>query len=158
MAATVSLLLQKGIVNPVTKEELEKERLQIEKEKWLNEQKINDIIKERRKQKDHNRKDRHRSSRDRDRDYDRDDLYRERERAREAEKKFKNYKPVVNIEYHDEFGRTLTQKEVCYLIYIIKININICWHFLYIIYNFFFFFFFFVFFLGFSWIITQVPW
>ncbi|ORY80094.1 SART-1 protein [Neocallimastix californiae] len=111
MAATVSLLLQKGIVNPVTKEELEKERLQIEKEKWLNEQKINDIIKERRKQKDHNRKDRHRSSRDRDRDYDRDDLYRERERAREAEKKFKNYKPVVNIEYHDEFGRTLTQKE-----------------------------------------------
>lgn len=114
MAATVSLLLQKGIVNPVTKEELEKEKLQIEKEKWLNEQKINDIIKERRKQKDRDRKDRHgRSSRDRDRDrdYDRDDIYRERERAREAEKKFKNYKPVVNIEYHDEFGRTLTQKE-----------------------------------------------
>ncbi|OUM58068.1 hypothetical protein PIROE2DRAFT_21404 [Piromyces sp. E2] len=113
MAATVSLLLQKGIVNPVTKEELEKERLQIEKEKWLNEQKLNDLIKERRKQKDRDRKDRHRSSRDRDRDrdYDRDDIYRERERAREAEKKFKNYKPVVNIEYHDEFGRTLTQKE-----------------------------------------------
>ncbi|ORX60071.1 SART-1 protein [Piromyces finnis] len=110
MAATVSLLLQKGIVNPVTKEELEKERLQIEKEKWLNEQKLNDLIKERRRQKD-DRRDRHRSSRDRDRDYDRDDIYRERERAREAEKKFKNYKPVVNIEYHDEFGRTLTQKE-----------------------------------------------
>jgi len=112
MAATVSLLLQKGIVNPVTKEELEKEKLQLEKEKWLNEQKINDIIKEKRKQKDRDRRDRHgRSSRDRDRDYDRDDIYRERERAREAEKKFKNYKPVVNIEYHDEFGRTLTQKE-----------------------------------------------
>lgn len=115
LAATVSLLLQKGIVNPVTKEELEKEKLQIEKEKWLNEQKLNDLIKERRKQKDRDRKDRHRSSRDRDRDrdrdYDRDDIYRERERAREAEKKFKNYKPVVNIEYHDEFGRTLTQKE-----------------------------------------------
>lgn len=114
MAATVSLLLQKGIVNPVTKEELEKEKLQLEKEKWLNEQKINDLIKERRKQKDRDRRDRHgRSSRDRDRDrdYDREDIYRERERAREAEKKFKNYKPVVNIEYHDEFGRTLTQKE-----------------------------------------------
>jgi len=113
LAATVSLLLQKGIVNPVTKEELEKEKLQIEKEKWLNEQKLNDLIKERRKQKERDRKDKHRSSRDRDRDrdYDRDDIYRERERAREAEKKFKNYKPVVNIEYHDEFGRTLTQKE-----------------------------------------------
>ena len=126
MAATVSLLLQKGIVNPVTKEELEKERLQIEKEKWLNEQKINDIIKERKKQKDRDRKDRHRSSRDRDRDrdYDRDDIYRERERAREAEKKFKNYKPVVNLEYHDEFGRTLTQKEVSNLIiYIVLLMI-----------------------------------
>lgn len=115
MAATVSLLLQKGFVNPVTEEELEREKIQREKEKWLNEQKINDIIREKERQKERERKEKYnrsgRNDRDRERDFDRDDIYRERERAREAEKKFKNYKPDVNIQYHDEFGNPLTPKE-----------------------------------------------
>lgn len=111
------------MVKPVTKTELEKEKLQKEKEKWLNEQKLRDVIREREKQKqkdrerhrDRDRDSKHRSSRDRssrDRDrMEREDLYRDREREREAEKKFESYKPVVNLEYHDEFGNTLTPKE-----------------------------------------------
>ena len=36
----------------------------------------------------------------------------EREKLKIAEEKFKNYTPDVKIEYRDEFGRLLNQKEV----------------------------------------------
>jgi len=37
---------------------------------------------------------------------------RDRQRVRELELRFKDYKPEVKLEYHDEFGRQLNQKEV----------------------------------------------
>lgn len=36
---------------------------------------------------------------------------RDRQRAKELEEKFRDYKPVINLEYRDEFGRVLNTKE-----------------------------------------------
>ena len=36
---------------------------------------------------------------------------REKREAQEAADRFKDYTPDVKLEYHDEFGRTLSQKE-----------------------------------------------
>jgi U4/U6.U5 tri-snRNP-associated protein 1 len=36
---------------------------------------------------------------------------RDRQRAKELETKFRDYKPVINLEYRDEFGRILNTKE-----------------------------------------------
>jgi U4/U6.U5 tri-snRNP-associated protein 1 len=37
---------------------------------------------------------------------------RERERMKEYEQRMRDYKPDVNIEYTDEFGKVMSQKEV----------------------------------------------
>lgn len=38
---------------------------------------------------------------------------RDLQEAREMQQRFKDYKPDVNLSYKDEFGRDMTQKEVC---------------------------------------------
>ncbi|KAJ3278253.1 hypothetical protein HK104_002516 [Borealophlyctis nickersoniae] len=122
LGATIALLSQKGFLEKANREQLEKERKQIEKRKWLEEQRLRDLMREKEKER---RKQLEREQRQaqqrgggggmnmRDREWEREEETRwaERQRAREEEERFRNYIPDVNLEYHDEYGRKLTAKE-----------------------------------------------
>ncbi|KAJ1341628.1 hypothetical protein BSLG_003740 [Batrachochytrium salamandrivorans] len=85
LAATMALLNQKGLIQPLTEEaRLREAKLQ----EHQNAQEVEDDW------------DRERAERDA-----------ERTRLRELEKRFENYSPDVNIKYHDDNGRELNTKE-----------------------------------------------
>jgi U4/U6.U5 tri-snRNP-associated protein 1 len=83
---------------------LAEERAQVERRKWLVEQRKKDLIKEHEGLLEKERGSRGGRSSAR-RDFD-------RVAQREVEEKFKEYKPDIRLEYHDEFGRALDPKEV----------------------------------------------
>ncbi|CAH1767796.1 22104_t:CDS:10 [Entrophospora sp. SA101] len=109
MAATLALLQQKGLSIKPSLELLEKERIQKERQKWLAEQKKKDLERqtEREREKQKSKEKGHRGGGGRDTE----SSYRDREHLREVETRFKDYKPDINLEYVDEFGNQLTQKE-----------------------------------------------
>ncbi|KAI0030132.1 SART-1 family-domain-containing protein [Vararia minispora EC-137] len=104
MAATVSILRQQGLLAAPTADQLERERVQTERDRWLAEQRVRvaqrelERLRSRGAPKDQAQ-----------REYE--NRLREQAEAREAAESFKDYKPDVKIEYHDEYGRTLTPKE-----------------------------------------------
>ncbi|KAJ3150869.1 hypothetical protein HDU89_002866 [Geranomyces variabilis] len=124
LGATLALLTQKGFVEKASPAEVERLRKQNERRTWLAEQKKLEKIREMAKQKE---KARNRELNEKGKGkgkqqpqhQDAHDWYREeqearfaeRERARETEERFKKYIPDVNLEYHDEYGRKLNQKE-----------------------------------------------
>ncbi|KAI8919005.1 SART-1 protein [Powellomyces hirtus] len=123
LASTLALLTQKGFVEKASPEEVERLRKQNEKRTWLAEQKKLEKIREmqrlkekelkREKNKQQQGKGQQQQHRD-EHDWYREEQearYAERERARETEERFKKYIPDVNLEYHDEYGRKLNQKE-----------------------------------------------
>ncbi|CAG8500422.1 9989_t:CDS:2 [Paraglomus occultum] len=109
MAATLALLSQKGFSIKPNEEQLEKERIQKERQKWLLEQKKKDLERqlEREKEKQRAKEKGYRGGGGREND----NSYRDREHLREVEMRFRDYKPDVNLEYVDEFGNPLTPKE-----------------------------------------------
>ncbi|KAI8823082.1 SART-1 protein [Fimicolochytrium jonesii] len=124
LAATISLLTQKGFVEKTTPEELERQRKQAEKLLFLNEQRKADRLRElqREKEKQRNRERNNQEKGKNNNHRDDDDWYREeqeaiearnaeRRRAREIEERYKLYNPDVDLKYHDEYGRELNQKE-----------------------------------------------
>ncbi|RUS15975.1 SART-1 protein [Endogone sp. FLAS-F59071] len=119
MAATLALLSQKGIYQQPTEEQNEKDRIGADRAKWLAEQRKKDLQREREREREKKR-DKERaaaagrgggSSRELDREKEYEASYRDREKARELEQRMVNYKPDVNLEYVDEFGRQMTTKE-----------------------------------------------
>jgi U4/U6.U5 tri-snRNP-associated protein 1 len=104
MASTLNILRQAGALAASTDESRERERIQREKDKWLAEhrhrlaQRELDRLRSRGQNKDQAT-----------REYD--NRTREQHEAREVMENFKNYKPDIDIKYHDEFGRVLTPKE-----------------------------------------------
>lgn len=125
LAATLSLLSQKGVVAKPTEEQLKRDRQAAQRLKWAAEQKKRDLeraAREREREQDRRRgrhTERDTGNRGRDRE-----LQREREREREREKeleereamrafeeRMKNYRPDVKLEYVDEEGRQLDTKE-----------------------------------------------
>ncbi|KAJ3401079.1 hypothetical protein HDV05_000697 [Chytridiales sp. JEL 0842] len=119
LASTLQLVKQKGLVEKVTPEQLERERKQKEKNMWLAEQRLKDAKREAEKAKEKKRAKealaksggKHQQQHQQD-DYSyEDERMEERKRARELEEKFKNYTPDVELKYHDEYGRSLNQKE-----------------------------------------------
>mgnify|MGYP001574731400 CR=1 FL=1 len=107
MASTLNFLRHQGLIHERTAEELLRDKQQKEKEKWLAEQRRRDRERdeERRRAKEAG------SSKDQQtREYE--NRMREREEAQATHEAFANYKPVVNLTYHDEFGRDQTPKEV----------------------------------------------
>ncbi|OAJ41714.1 hypothetical protein BDEG_25270 [Batrachochytrium dendrobatidis JEL423] len=114
IAATMALLNQKGLIQPLTEEARAREAKLQEHQKWLTQRKLLDRLKDSKRLSG--------SSRDRgysrsaqemedDRDRERAERDAERARLREVERRFENYSPDVNIKYHDDHGRELSTKE-----------------------------------------------
>lgn len=107
MASTLSLLRHQGLIVPRTPEELERDRVQKEREAWLAAQRRRDREREEEKQRSRAAG----SSIDQQqREYE--NRMREQRDAQASMAAYSNYKPNVNLTYHDEFGRDQTPKEV----------------------------------------------
>ena len=104
LAATLNILRHQGILATPTTESAERERVQLQRDVWLAEQrrKVSQRELERQKARGGNKDQSQREYENRQRD---------QQEARGNLELFKDYKPDVNIVYHDEFGRELTPKE-----------------------------------------------
>lgn len=104
MAATLNILRQQGVLATPSADEKERERVQRHRDLWLAEYRTRVAHRELERMKARGEK------RDQaQREYE--NRLREQQEARESLDVFKDYKPDVNIVYHDEFGRELTPKE-----------------------------------------------
>ena len=113
-----------GFIAKPSDEQLKKDKQAAERSKWIAEQKRKDLQQERERERERLRDKERDRERGRDRggrDYEREREHeremekerKERERMKEYEQRMKDYKPDVNIEYTDEFGKVMTPKEVC---------------------------------------------
>ena len=104
LAATLNILRHQGILATPTTESSEREKIQLQRDVWLAEQrrKVAQRELERQKARGGNRDQAQREYENRMRD---------QQESRANLELFKDYKPDVNIVYHDEFGRELTPKE-----------------------------------------------
>ncbi|WFD41550.1 hypothetical protein MPSI1_000181 [Malassezia psittaci] len=93
IAGALQLLRSQGILEQSSAEQREREKKQLRYDAWMRAQK-----KAERQGTDTDTRERMNRSR-------------EKREAEEALDRFKDYTPDVKLEYHDEFGRTLTQKE-----------------------------------------------
>lgn len=115
LGATLSLLASRGALQKVTEEDKIKEARIRQQTEWLKQQKIKDLEKELEKKKERERKRQQQGKGQQQWEDEKtyaEEQYEERKRMRELEDKFKAYKPEINIDYVDEFGRTMNQKEV----------------------------------------------
>ena len=104
MAATLNILRQQGILATPTAENTEREKVQLQRDMWLTEQRRRVTQRELEKQKARG------GNKDQaQREYE--NRMRDQQEGRANLEAFKDYKPDVNIVYHDEFGRELTPKE-----------------------------------------------
>ena len=104
LAGTLNILRHQGILATPTAESTERERVQLQRDMWLAEQRRMIAQRELEKQKAKG------GNKDQaQREYE--NRLREQQEARSNLEAFKDYKPDVNIVYHDEFGRELTPKE-----------------------------------------------
>jgi U4/U6.U5 tri-snRNP-associated protein 1 len=104
MASTLNILRQQGLLATPSADQVDRERVQLQRDLWLAEQRRRmaqreiDRLKSRGSNKDQAQ-----------REYE--NRLRDQHEARANLEAFKNYKPDVNIVYHDEFGRPLEWKE-----------------------------------------------
>jgi len=104
MASTLSILRQQGIIAQPSAELGERERRQLERDRFVADQRLRDA------QREIDRLQSRGSNKDQaQREYE--NRLREQQDARDKMEAFKDYKPDVNIVYYDEFGRALTPKE-----------------------------------------------
>lgn len=110
-----------GFIAKPTEDQLQREKHAADRLKWIAEQKRKDAQRERERERERLReKERDKGREGRGRDYEREREHerelekerKERERMKEYEQRMKDYKPDVNIEYTDEFGKVMTPKEV----------------------------------------------
>ncbi|KAJ7035076.1 SART-1 family-domain-containing protein [Mycena alexandri] len=104
LAGTVNILRQQGVLTKPADEQQSRERVQLERDRWLAQQRR--AIEQREMDKWQSRG----SNKDQ---ASREQMNRQREQqeARDTVEHFKNYKPDVNLVYYDEYGRSLTPKE-----------------------------------------------
>ncbi|ORX49185.1 SART-1 protein [Hesseltinella vesiculosa] len=110
LAATLSLLGQKGLIKKATKEQEDRDRLVSQQLKWQNEARHQEVAMARRIEAKKEDRPRDRESRrhyDPELEKERD----ERDRLREFEERMANYKPDVKLEYVDEQGNELSTKD-----------------------------------------------
>jgi U4/U6.U5 tri-snRNP-associated protein 1 len=104
LAATLTILRQQGILATPAAESGEREKVQLQRDTWLAEQRRRIAQRELERQKARG------GNKDQSqREYE--NRLRDQQEARANLELFKDYKPDVNIVYHDEFGRELTPKE-----------------------------------------------
>jgi U4/U6.U5 tri-snRNP-associated protein 1 len=104
MASTLNILRQQGILAAPAADQTDREKIQLQRDKWLADQRRRVAQRELDKL----------SSRGGNKDQatrEYENRLREQQEARQNLETFKNYKPDVNIVYYDEFGRALTVKE-----------------------------------------------
>lgn len=107
MASTLSILRSQGLIKTRTPEELAADQARKEKEKWLATQRKREVDKEAERQAS---RDAGGSKDQAQREYE--NRKRAADEARQSHEAYADYKPVVNLTYHDEFGRDQTPKEV----------------------------------------------
>jgi len=98
LASTLQWLRSQGVLEHVSDEQRKLERTQLQHDAWLQERRREERA-------------RARMSADEAAEYDRDARARERREAEAAMERFRDYKPDIKLEYHDEYGRTLSTKE-----------------------------------------------
>ncbi|RCH94472.1 hypothetical protein CU098_005928 [Rhizopus stolonifer] len=118
LAATLSLLSQKGVIAKPTEEQIRRDKIAAEQIRWQNEQRKKEHLRALEEQRE---KERRRRGRGRDQNSDRmKELEREREREKEREEErrmreyiqaMENYKPEVHLEYTDDTGRVMKTAE-----------------------------------------------
>ena len=106
MASTLAILRNQGMLPTASEEEKRRDKAQREYDRWLAERRHEEHIRELERQLSKAQG----SSKDQaTREYE--NKQRELEEARRAQERFRNYKPDVEIKYHDEFGRELEARE-----------------------------------------------
>jgi U4/U6.U5 tri-snRNP-associated protein 1 len=104
MASTLNILRQQGLLAASSADQMEREKVQKQRDLWLADQRqrvaLRDLEKARARGLNKDQATREYENR-----------LREQQEARENLEAFREYKPDVNIVYHDEFGRELTPKE-----------------------------------------------
>lgn len=105
MASTLNLLRQQGLMQVRSEEDLQQDKERKQKAAWLaaKAERERERAEEALKRKGDNRT-------QAEREYD--NRMRDQVEARETMEAFNSYKPVVDIKYHDEHGRSLNVKEV----------------------------------------------
>ncbi|GAA5977595.1 hypothetical protein JCM11641_006872 [Rhodosporidiobolus odoratus] len=106
LASTLSMLRHQGLVKTRTPEELAREKELKERETWLASQRKREDDRERERQAARKAGD---QKGQQQREYE--NRQREQREAQATLEAFNNYKPVVDLKYHDEFGRDMTPKE-----------------------------------------------
>jgi len=106
MAATLHILRQQGLLQTATTEKMDREQTQISRDAWLAE------YRHRLAQRELDRLRSRNASNSKDQaQREWENRQREAAEARESMELFANYRPDVEIKYHDEDGRVLTTKE-----------------------------------------------
>lgn len=104
MAATLNILRQQGILAQPNADQSEREKVQKQRDWWLGD------LRRKQAQRDLERLQARGANKDQaQREYE--NRLREQQEAREQMELFKNYKPDVDLSYHDEHGRKLSLKE-----------------------------------------------
>ena len=104
MAAALNILRQQGILSDPNADQGQREKVQMQRDVWLAE------LRRRQAQRELERLQSRGGNKDQSqREYE--NRLREQQEAREQMEMFKNYKPDIDLSYHDEFGRKLTMKE-----------------------------------------------
>ena len=104
LAATLGILRHQGVLATPTAESTEREKVQLQRDLWLADQRRRIAHRELERQKSRG------GNKDQaQREYE--NRMRDQQEARAGIETFKDYKPDVNIVYYDEFGRELTPKE-----------------------------------------------
>ncbi|KAI0671743.1 SART-1 protein [Trametes maxima] len=104
MAATLNILRQQGVLAQPSADLRERERVQLQRDVWLAEYRRLQAHRELEKARQRG------GNKDQaTREYE--NRVREQQEARQVLDAFRDYRPDVNIVYHDEFGRELTPKE-----------------------------------------------
>jgi U4/U6.U5 tri-snRNP-associated protein 1 len=120
MASTLSLLRQSGLIKPLTPEEIERDRAYKEKERFIAEARLRDAQRDMERARlkasgsggGETKKGGNSAAAQAEqtqREYENKRL--QFQHAQKTLEAFKDYKPNVEITYHDEFGRNLTPKE-----------------------------------------------
>src|ERR1700761_575830 len=104
MANTLKILRQQGVIKGPSDDSQDREETQKAHDRWLADHRRRIAQRELEKLRSRN------SNKDQaTREYE--NRQREQLEARETMEEFKNYKPDIDIKYHDEFGRVMTEKE-----------------------------------------------
>ncbi|KAK9490367.1 SART-1 protein [Lipomyces doorenjongii] len=116
LGATLSMLRSRGLIKTPDEQDVERQRIQRENMKWrvsMAQHKARSELALRAQREADRKSGKYDklTQKEREEAAQRENQMRQLGEAREAQKRFKDYKPEIKIEYKDEFGRVMGQKE-----------------------------------------------